>query len=384
MALASRNPLYNDNRLKLGIFGINGKGGAQTLVPEAYRPSWPAAVKVAQMADRAGFEAIVGYARWKAYMAAKPDHPSGVVFDSFTFAAGLAQVTSYSTLFATSHAPTVHPITCAKQCVTVDHMSSGRFALNVVGGWNKHELDMFGAPLREHDQRYDQLQEWLTVMKRLWSEAEEFDFEGDFYKVVRASSRPQPFQTPHPPIMNAGGSPRGMRFACEHADICFVILQDEDPEACARQIAEYKNTARNEFGREVQVWTYCPVVLRDTQAEADAYLHHYAVEMEDKESVDAWSAGLAAQTKIVAPEKLQAFRKRFAAGVGGNILVGDADRVADQMHALADAGLDGVLCTFVDFVDGLTRFERDLMPLLEARGLRHPFETPAAAVGAGR
>src|SRR5690606_5273363 len=146
----------------------------------------------------------------------------------------------------------------------------------------------------------------------MWNEEEEFDFSGEFYNVLRGASMPKPLQRPRPPIMNAGGSPRGMRFACQHADMCFAILTSNDPDECRKQIDEYKNTARNEFGREVQVWTYCPVVQRDTRAEAERYLNHYAVEMEDTASVDAWSAGLASQTKIASPDGLKSLRKRFA------------------------------------------------------------------------
>ena len=314
---AGRNPLFNDNRLKLGIFGTNGRGGPQTLVPEAYRPTWDASVRTARLADEAGFEAIVAYARWKGYLPHKPAHPSGVVMDPFTWAAGIAQATSHAAIFATSHAPTIHPVAAAKQTATIDIISGGRFALNVVGGWNKPELEMFGTPMGEHDRRYDQLEEWLTIVRRLWSEPAEFDFAGDFYTVQRAISLPQPVQTPHPPIMNAGGSGRGMRFACEHADICFVTLHSEEPDACAAQIARYKTMAREQFGREVQVWIYTAVVQRRTQAEAEAYLEYFAVEHEDCESVDAWTAGLRAQTEQMPEEVLRAMRKRFAAGVGG-------------------------------------------------------------------
>lgn len=376
--MTTRNPLFGPNKLKLGVFGTNGKGGAQTLVPENYRPTWPASVQTSQMADKAGFEAIVAYARWKGYIPGRADHPSGIVLDPFTWAAGIAQATSYSAVFATSHAPTVHPITCAKQSATIDIISGGRFGLNVVGGWNKHELEMFGAPLKEHDARYDHLEEWLHVIEKMWSERDEFDYKGEFYEVRRGASMPKPLQKPRIPIMNAGGSDRGMRFACQHADMCFVILQSEDPEICRKQIDQYKNTARA-FGREVQVWTYCPVVQRDTDKEAQDYLRYYAVEMEDKDSVDAWSAGLASQTKILPPEKVKEFRMRFAAGAGGNILVGTATTIADKLQSLSEAGLDGVLCTWVDFVDGLERFTRDVMPELERRKLRQPFNQLKAA-----
>jgi hypothetical protein len=65
--MTRRNPLFNSNRLKLGIFGTNGKGGAQTLVPEAYTPTWASSLLTARLADEAGLEAIVAYARWKPY-----------------------------------------------------------------------------------------------------------------------------------------------------------------------------------------------------------------------------------------------------------------------------------------------------------------------------
>ena len=377
--MTSSNPLFNANRLKLGIFGTNGKGGAQTLAPELYRPTWENSIRTAQIADRAGFEAIVAYARWKGYMPGRPDHPSGVVLDPFTWCAGIAQATKYSAVMATSHAPTIHPITCAKQSATIDIISSGRFGLNVVGGWNKHELEMFGAPMGEHDARYEQLEEWLAVIKKMWTEVEEFDYAGKFYNVLRGASMPKPVQRPHPPIMNAGGSPRGMRFACEHADMCFVILQSNDPAECKRQIDMYKNTARESFGREVQVWTYCPVVQHDTQQEAERYLEYYAVEMEDKASVDAWSAGVGAQSQIASPDKMRELRKRIAAGAGGNILVGTGEVIASQLHGFADAGLDGVLCSFVDFDDGLERFTAGILPDLEKRGLRSPFTPMATA-----
>ena len=368
------NPLFtSQNRLKLGTFCTNGRGGAMTTVPEAYVATWPLSVKTAQLADRAGFEAIVPYARWKGHAQNVSNDASGYVLDPYTWAAGLSQVTEQIGLFSTSHAPTVHPIMAAKQCATIDIMSGGRFGLNVVGGWNKPELEMFGAPLKEHDQRYDHLTEWLQVLKRLWSEYEEFEYEGKFFTVHRGSSLPKPLQQPHPPIMNAGGSDRGRRFACEHADMCFIIIRSDDPKKIRAEVDSYKRTAREEFGREIQVWSYGFCVQRDTQAEADRYLHYYSVEHEDTPVVDGWTAMQGAQTHLVPKEVQQAFRQRFAAGAGGLPLVGTADRIAEQLIGLSECGVDGMLLTWVDFVEGLESFSRDVLPRLERAGVRQPF-----------
>src|SRR5688572_19635712 len=145
------NPLSNANRFKLGTFATNGRGSAQTLAPDAYRPTWDNVIRAAQAADQAGFEALVGVARWKGMLKNKLDHPSGVILDPFTWAAGVAQATKHAAVFATTHAPTIHPIVAAKQSATVDIISGGRCGLNIVGGWNKHEFDMFGQEAVDHD-----------------------------------------------------------------------------------------------------------------------------------------------------------------------------------------------------------------------------------------
>ena len=104
--------------------------------------------------------------------------------------------------------------------------------------------------------------------------------------------------------------------------------------------------------------------------------------MEDVESGDAWSAGVGAQSQIASPEKMKELRKRIAAGAGGNILVGTAETITEKMQVLSEAGLDGVLCSFVDFDDGLHRFISQALPLLEQRGLRAPFKRPRSEAAA--
>jgi alkanesulfonate monooxygenase SsuD/methylene tetrahydromethanopterin reductase-like flavin-dependent oxidoreductase (luciferase family) len=375
------NPLLGDNPLKLGLFCTNGSGASQTLVPEAHSTSWDFSLRTARAAEDAGFEAVVPFARWKGYAENRPTHKTGTVMDPFTWAAGIAAATERIGVFATSHAPTIHPIVAAKQAATVDHISGGRFALNVVGGWNKPELEMFGAPLREHDERYDHLAEWLEVLQRLWTETEEFDFHGRFYDVVGGVSMPKPVQA-HIPIMNAGGSARGMRFAAEHADLCFVIVQSEEEAGIRAQVEGYRRTAREEFDRDVQVWTHTVVVQRDSQAEADAYLRRFAVEYEDTESVDAWMRLQGANTQGMPPEVAAAMRLRFAAGAGGFPLVGTAETIAERLALLSASGIDGVLLTWVDYDAGIADFVRDVLPRLEAAGLRKPAGVVPAATTA--
>jgi alkanesulfonate monooxygenase SsuD/methylene tetrahydromethanopterin reductase-like flavin-dependent oxidoreductase (luciferase family) len=368
------NPIFNDNKLKLGTFCTNGRAGAaHTLVPEGNKLNWPRAVEIAQKADRAGYEAVVPLARWKGYIKEKPNHVSGEVLDPFTWAAGIAQATEQIGVFVTSHAPTIHPIVAAKQTATIDIISNGRLGINVVGGWNRPELEMFGAPLREHDQRYEYLAEWLDVIKRLWTSNEEFDHHGEFFDVIRGISIPKPVQRPRPPIMNAGLSERGRLFACEHADMCFIGLRSETPEGIREEVEAYRRTARERFGREVQVWTPTSVVQRGSQKEADDYFDYFAVKHQDRESVDGLISISAPEVRNMPPEAWEALRTRFAAGFGGFPLVGTAERIFERLNMLSSAGLDGVLLTWVDYADGVERFNRDVLPLLERAGLRQPF-----------
>lgn len=366
----SRNPIFNDNRLKLGTFCTNGRGTTHSLATEANKLTWPLALAVAQEVDRAGYEAVVPFARWKGYIKDKPGHVSGEVLDPFTWAAAIAQATDQVGVFVTSHAPTIHPIVAAKQTATIDIISNGRLALNVVGGWNRPELEMFGAPLREHDQRYDYLAEWLELLKQLWTRGEEFDHHGAFFDVLAGFSNPKPVQRPHPPIMNAGHSDRGRRFACEHADLCFIAIRSEAPEAVRAEVQKYKRTAREEFGRDVQVWAHTYVVQRDTQKEAEDFLHYYAVQHQDRESIDALIRLSVPEVQNMPLEAWEAVRTHYAAGYGGFPLVGTPERICDRLTMLSDAGLDGVLLTWIDFGEGARSFNRDVLPLMEQSGLR--------------
>ena len=112
--------------------------------PSASELTWRNALAIAEIADRYGYEAMVPVARWKGF--GGETNFNGTNFETYTWAAGLAQATKRICVLTTSHVPTVHPIMAAKQATTVDHISSGRFALNIVCGWFAPELEMFGAP----------------------------------------------------------------------------------------------------------------------------------------------------------------------------------------------------------------------------------------------
>ncbi|WP_016745276.1 LLM class flavin-dependent oxidoreductase [Rhizorhabdus wittichii] len=367
---ADTNPLFNDNAIKLGVFGLNGIGISMTDAPEGARADWGESATVAKMADEGGFEAIVPYSRWRGYIEEEPAHRSGLALDSYTWAAATSQIAPRPSIFSTSHVPTIHPIAAAKQCATIDQISGGRFGLNVVAGWNKPELDMFGASMLDHEDRYGQAAEWIEILRELWTRDEAFDYEGRYYTIKKGISLPKPIQKPMPPIMNAGGSDRGRAFAAKYSDMAFVIIRSDDPDEIRREADHYRDLARNEHGRDLQVWTLAYVVQRDTEQEARDYLNYYAVEHGDDRSLEGFMAMHNMHSQLLPKDVMETMKFRLKAGHGGFELVGTADKITSRLELLAKAGIDGALLNWVGYEDGVGRWVRDVMPRLRQAGLR--------------
>ena len=372
------NPLFNDNKLKLGLFGVNVSNGcAITTAEDRHTVSWPTNLAIAQTADKYGYEAMVPVARWRGF--GGESNFNGTNFETYTWAAGLGQATKNICVLTTSHVPTIHPIVAAKQATTVDHITNGRFALNIVCGWFTPELEMFGVPQMEHDTRYDHAAEWVEVMKLLWSREEDFDYEGKFIRVNKGFAMPKPVQKPFPALMNAGGSEKGRHFAAKHCDIAFVVLTSHNLDEGRAQIDAFRRLAREEYGREIQIWGNGYVVHGDTQQEADAELNRYVMEKGDEQAVERLMQVVGLQSHVFPTHVLDWFRFHLKAGWGGYPLVGTPDRIAGELSKLSDIGFDGILLSWVDYLAGLERWNKEVMPLLEQAGLRQRLRRSQAA-----
>jgi hypothetical protein len=151
-SMRDRMAMYNANALKIGLFGSNcSSGRAVTLVPERWTGNWEDNLALAKMSDAAGIEFMLPVGRWKGY-GGDTDY-MGTSLETITWATGLLSHTKRLIVFGTVHAPLFHPLIAAKQFVTADHVSEGRFGLNIVVGWNEDEFQMFGVTQREHDAR---------------------------------------------------------------------------------------------------------------------------------------------------------------------------------------------------------------------------------------
>lgn len=352
------------NRFKLGVFGLNVSGGFSCTAAEGRLKGgdWNEVKRLALQAEAAGFDALIPIARWKGFGGAT--NWNDLCFETFTWAAGLAAITERIQVFATVHVPTVHPVRAAKEAVTVDHISGGRFGLNLVAGWNASETRMFGEAERSHDERYKVADEFATLLKRLWTE-DTFDFDGEYFQVPAAHSAPQPIQRPHPVLMGAGGSPAGSDFAARHADIQFLNLQTLD--GAADIVAAIKRNALEKYGRHIKVMTCVYVICRDTEREARDYFNHVAKEKGDMEAAANMVNALAPTTSFqVLPEVLE----HVCAGFGAIPLIGTPEQIVATMQVLADAGLDGATVSWVNYGEGIEQYRQMLLPLLRQAGLR--------------
>jgi FMNH2-dependent dimethyl sulfone monooxygenase len=204
---SATNPLFNERPLKLGSFSTNLSGGGTiSKMDGLLKAEWSATLELARLADDMKFEAIVPVGRWKGF--GGDTNFNGEGFEVFAWAAGLSSATSYSSVFATSHIPTVHPLFAAKQAAAIDHIGHGRFTLNLVTGWYSPEMEMFGIALLDHDSRYEMAEEWVQIATRLWTDPEPFDFSGRFYQMKKAELAPKPIRRPRPPLMSISSKPR--------------------------------------------------------------------------------------------------------------------------------------------------------------------------------
>ena len=364
----SKNPLFNDRKLRLGTFSSNLSGGcAISKIDGTLKADWPSTLALARMGDEMEMEALVPVGRWKGF--GGPTNFNGQGFECFTWAAGVGASTKNSGIFSTSHVPTMHPVMAAKQATTIDHITGGRFNLNIVTGWYQPEIEMFGEPMMEHDLRYDRAAEWLEVIKLLWTREEEFDFHGKFYNIKKGWLAPKPVQQPHPVVMCAGASERGRAFATSECDVAFTVVQSHDPDVIRAQVRDYKTRAKA-AGREIQVWTNCYIVQGDSEDDANKFVQHYVHDEGDWVAAENLVTMLGINSQSLPPGVAQQLKAHFIAGWGGVPVVGTKEQIVDKLGDMMKLGFDGVILSWAKYIEGMREFQATTYPLLVQAGLR--------------
>jgi alkanesulfonate monooxygenase SsuD/methylene tetrahydromethanopterin reductase-like flavin-dependent oxidoreductase (luciferase family) len=124
-----------------------------------------------------------------------------------------------------------HPAVLARQAVTLDHLSGGRFELGIGSGSTPGELAAYGFPAATGAQRVERLAETLALLRAFWS-GEPVHHHGTYFSVDGARQLPTPLG--RLPIVIGGTGPKTMALVAEYADWWNVPMHQTDRLASAR------------------------------------------------------------------------------------------------------------------------------------------------------
>ncbi len=147
----------------------------------------------------------------------------GRSFEALTTLAALAHLVPGKRVGHTVLAATFrHPSVLAKQAVTLDHLTGGRFTLGLGAGWHVGEHESFGIELPAIGERMGRFEAQVRVLKALFGDAAReqpgVTLEAPPYRLEGAVMEPGPLQPGGPPLWLGAQKPRGMRLTARLAD----------------------------------------------------------------------------------------------------------------------------------------------------------------------
>ncbi|MDH4554386.1 LLM class flavin-dependent oxidoreductase [Pseudomonas sp. BN417] len=335
------------------------------------------------------------------------------VNDPLLLVSAMAGVTRHLGFGVTANLSYDAPYLFARRMSTLDHLSEGRVGWNIVTGYLESAARAMGLQQQvEHDRRYDQADEYLEVLYKLWEGSWEEDavitdrqrriyarpdkvhkvsHRGEFFNVEGYHlCEPSPQRTPV--LFQAGSSTRGLRFAGEHAECVFISGNNK---AATRAQVDKVRAAALAAGRDphgVKVFMGISVIVAPTEAEARARHAEYLAYA----SAEAGVAHFASSTGIdfarfaldepipyvktnaieSAASKLKdnsltrrQLLEQHALGGRYILLVGSPTQVADELLSWVDeTGLDGFNLTRIVAPESYADFIDLVVPELQARG----------------
>lgn len=296
--------------------------------------------------------------------------------DTYTVAAALAaRTTTFEPLIAVRPGYW-RPANFAAAVSTLDHLTGGRVRINVVSG--KDDLGAYGDVEGDQAERYARTQEFLQIIRRLWTE-QNVTYEGSYFGVADSTIAP-PMEAregrPHPTIYFGGASEAAERVAAAEADV--QLFWGEPLEGVRERIARLKGLEA-ELGREhapLQFGLRITTFVRDTteQAWADA---------EAKVAQMAAAAGtppqnphrqtavgqqrlfdLASRGEVLDDNLYTTPGKFGGGGAGTTWLVGSAEEVAKSLRKYQDLGISHFVLSDTPYLPEIKRQGDRLLPLL--------------------
>lgn len=350
--------------MKFGVFLPNGSNG---YIPSAgspiYQPTYQHNLEISLAAERCGLDFVLSMMKFKGFGGETGYWDS--CLESFTLMAGLAAATKDIGLFPSISILSQHPAVVARMIATIDDISGGRCGLNIVTGWNRPEYTQMGMwPGDQHYQRrYEYAAEYVHVLKTLW-ETGLCSFEGEFFTLDECSVLPKPKN--NIPLVCAGQSPAGREFVAEFAHHQFVLTSEANLISSVDDI----RVRATRHGREVGVYALFHMLIEDTDAQAQERVDDI-IQGADQGAIanilasadlDTNQGGTSDQLKAALSQSVEDGNMAF---MGIPVIYGSAETVARRINDIADkTGIDGMLFSWPDFVSGLERFGKEVMPQL--------------------
>jgi dimethylsulfone monooxygenase len=314
-------------------------------------------IKLAKIAEQAGFDYALSQIRFTAGYGAEYQH------ESVSFSHALLAATEKLKVIAAILPGPWAPALAAKQIATINHLTKGRVAVNIVSGWFRGEFAAIGESWLDHDERYRRSEEFIRVLRGAWTQ-DSFTYKGFFYHFDNYSLKPKPIE-PLPEIFQGGSSRAARDMASRVSDWYFT--NGNTPDEIAKQVDDIKaKAARN--GHSVRVGVNAFSIARDTEAEAKAVLAEI-IRQANPEAVNAFAHEVKNAGKA-SPEGQGNWAKstfedlvQYNDGFRSN-LIGTPRQIAERILALKDAGASLVLLGFLHFQEEVEHFGKHVIPLV--------------------
>jgi pyrimidine oxygenase len=314
---------------------------------------------IAKLAEEIGLDFIMSMAKWRGYGGETQQWRQAL--DSQMLMAALAAVTKRVKVLTTVHTLLQNPAVTAKMIATLDLISHGRAGLNIVTGAYKGEFEQMHAWQSKvgHDERYDLADEWITIIKRLWTE-ESVTFDGKYFTMDDCQSDPKPAKPPF--LVCAGTSTRGMRFTADQADAMFCGGKDDTELA---NLSKSVKAMARESGRSIKTYTMMNLVIGETDAAAEAQADYFRAGF-DMEACKGMMRAYGFLDAEIGKENsfVQNARSSFMSAK----IIGSAATVTQRLiEMLERCDLDGIMLIFPEYLQSMPIFAREILPQLRAR-----------------
>ncbi len=348
-----------DQAIKFAYWVPNVSGGlVVSNIEQRTDWSYDYNVRLAQAAEKSGFEYALTQIRFTAGYGAENQH------ESVSFSHGLLAKTEKLKVIAAILPGPWKPVLAAKQLATIDHLTNGRIAINVVSGWFRGEFDAIGEPWPEHDQRYVRSEEFIRTLKGVWT-TDNYSFDGEYYQFKDYTLKPKPLQKPHIEIFQGGSSRAARDMASRVSD--WYLTNGNTPAEIKKQIDDIREKAKAN-NHQVKIGVNAFIIARNTEEEAKQVLQAI-IDGANIEAVHAFGdatreAGASSKegegnwAKSTFEDLVQ-----YNDGFRTN-LIGTPQQIAERIVELKEVGVDLILSGFLHFIEEVEYFGEHVLPLV--------------------